>query len=37
MSDLGVRDFAGGIVVHATAGVSALLLAKILGPRRQIL
>ena len=34
MADLGVRDFAGGIVVHATAGVSALLLAKILGPRR---
>jgi Amt family ammonium transporter len=34
MSELGVRDFAGGIVVHATAGVSALLLAKILGPRR---
>jgi Amt family ammonium transporter len=34
LSELGVRDFAGGIVVHATAGVSALLLAKILGPRR---
>jgi len=34
MSELGVRDFAGGIVVHATAGISALLLAKILGPRR---
>jgi Amt family ammonium transporter len=34
MSELGVRDFAGGIVVHATAGVSALLLAKILGSRR---
>ncbi len=34
MSELGVRDFAGGIVVHATAGVSALLLAKLLGPRR---
>ncbi len=34
MSALGVRDFAGGIVVHATAGVSALLLAKMLGPRR---
>jgi Amt family ammonium transporter len=34
MSALGVRDFAGGIVVHATAGASALLLAKMLGPRR---
>jgi Amt family ammonium transporter len=34
LSDLGVRDFAGGIVVHATAGASALLLAKMLGPRR---
>jgi len=34
MSELGVRDFAGGIVVHATAGVSALLLAKMLGPRQ---
>ena len=34
MSELGVRDFAGGIVVHATAGISALLLAKILGPHR---
>ena len=34
MADLGVRDFAGGIVVHATAGVSALLLAKMLGPRQ---
>jgi len=31
--DKGVIDLAGGIVVHATAGVSALLLAKMLGPR----
>lgn len=29
----GVIDLAGGIVVHATAGISALLLAKMLGPR----
>ncbi len=31
--EMGVLDLAGGIVVHATAGVSALLLAKMLGPR----
>ena len=30
---MGVFDLAGGIVVHATAGVSALLLAKFIGPR----
>lgn len=32
--DMGVRDLAGGIVVHATAGVSALVLAVLLGKRR---
>ena len=32
--DLGVMDFAGGIVVHTTAGVSALVLVMVLGPRR---
>jgi Amt family ammonium transporter len=32
--DMGVRDLAGGIVVHATAGVSALVLAMMLGKRR---
>jgi Amt family ammonium transporter len=31
---LGVLDFAGGIVVHATAGVSALVFALVLGARR---
>jgi len=32
-SRLGVMDFAGGIVVHTTAGVSALLIALLLGKR----
>ena len=34
MQQSGVIDLAGGIVVHATAGVSALVLAALLGPRR---
>ncbi len=34
LSGLGVLDFAGGIVVHTTAGVSALVVALLLG-RRQ--
>jgi ammonium transporter, Amt family len=29
----GVMDFAGGIVVHVTAGISALVMAWMLGPR----
>jgi len=29
----GVNDFAGGIVVHQTAGLAALILAAFLGPR----
>jgi nitrogen regulatory protein PII len=28
-----VMDFAGGLVVHATAGISSLLIAAFLGPR----
>ena len=34
LADLGVMDFAGGLVVHVTAGVSALVLAMVLGGRR---
>ncbi len=33
--DTGVRDFAGGIVVHETAGIAALMIAFFLGPRRN--
>ncbi|MFT5629610.1 MAG: Amt family ammonium transporter [Gammaproteobacteria bacterium] len=33
--DIGVRDFAGGIVVHETAGLAALILAIFLGARRD--
>ncbi|MEO1137893.1 MAG: ammonium transporter [Pseudomonadota bacterium] len=33
--DTGVRDFAGGIVVHETAGLAALVLALVLGPRKN--
>ncbi|MBN2907261.1 MAG: ammonium transporter [Rhodobacteraceae bacterium] len=32
---VGVRDFAGGIVVHETAGLAALIVAVFLGPRRN--
>jgi Amt family ammonium transporter len=34
LSRLGALDFAGGTVVHIAAGVSALALAIVLGPRR---
>lgn len=34
LAGMGVMDFAGGIVVHATAGVSALVIAILLGSRR---
>ena len=34
LQDLGVMDFAGGLVVHLSAGVSALVIAAMLG-RRQ--
>ena len=33
-ADMGVFDFAGGIVVHITAGVAALVACIVIGPRR---
>ena len=33
LADLGLLDFAGGIVVHITAGVAALVLALMIGNR----
>ena len=34
LADLGVMDFAGGIVVHVNAGVAALVTALVLGRRK---
>ncbi len=34
LAQAGTIDFAGGIVVHTTAGVSALVAALLIGPRR---
>ena len=33
LGELGVLDYAGGIVVHTTAGTAALVAARVLGPR----
>ena len=35
LAKLGVMDFAGGIVVHVTAGVSALVIAWMIQPRHE--
>jgi len=35
LADMGVMDFAGGIVVHATAGASAIVIALMLGRRQS--
>jgi Amt family ammonium transporter len=34
LADLGVMDFAGGIVIHINAGIAALVSALVLGKRR---
>ena len=34
LAELGVMDFAGGIVVHGSAGIAALIGAIIVGPRK---
>jgi len=33
LAQMGIMDFAGGLVVHTTAGISALVIAKMLGSR----
>ncbi|MDP6351948.1 MAG: ammonium transporter [Alphaproteobacteria bacterium] len=33
LADMGIQDFAGGLVVHMTCGVSALVIAWLLGTR----
>ena len=35
LAKMGVMDFAGGIVVHVTAGVSALVIAWMIQPRHE--
>jgi len=35
LANLGVHDFAGGLVVHATSGVTALVGAILLGKRKE--
>jgi len=37
MKNMGVLDFAGGIVVHVTSGISALAAALVIGKRRGYL
>ncbi|MBF0620866.1 MAG: ammonium transporter [Magnetococcales bacterium] len=34
LAEMGVKDFAGGTVVHINAGVAALVAALMMGPRR---
>ena len=36
IAGLGALDFAGGIVVHASAGIAAIVVARMIGARRNI-
>jgi Amt family ammonium transporter len=36
IAGIGALDFAGGIVVHASAGIAAIVVAKMVGSRRQV-
>ena len=36
IAGIGALDFAGGIVVHASAGLAAIVVAKMIGSRRHI-
>ena len=35
LHQIGLIDFAGGVVIHVTAGVSALVAAQVIGPRKS--
>ncbi len=35
LAEMGVKDFAGGLVVHTTAGLAALVIALVLGKRNS--
>ena len=35
LAQMGIKDFVGGLVVHTTAGLAALIIALVLGKRRN--